>query len=77
MSKLLSYEEWYINYGAEIEEQLDTWFNNAPKVLDINEIFGSELQTFISDIVEGSYIDYISGYGDYIYEQRREERLGL
>ncbi len=86
---VLSYEDWCVSYEDGILDELEAWLDDCPvnrstiqvdaeSVYDIARKAANGEPYSRKDyeaLLEEAYVSYVSEYGDYAYDQWKDERM--
>jgi len=65
---VLSYEDWCDSYEDGVLDELEEWLRDCPSSEDV-------IQVDYEALLEEAYVSYVSDYGDYAYDQWKDEQI--
>ena len=71
---MVSFDEYYNDIGYKIYDDLVEWLEDAPDVIDVDELVG-DIEKYAMDIVEQEYESLVSSYEDFMYDSWKDDML--
>ena len=73
--KQLDYEEWFDKHGIQIVDDIEKWVDTAPDIIDVVDLIGTDIDSFIQELLEDNYQSDYEDYCDRAYDEYRDEKM--